>query len=328
VTDPKTINFLVTNLEANLAKHGRNESLAHAFVVNNLNLEASQAVEFGATEIVADSVRDLRVQADGRTTHFKNITLDVADARVVTFEPSLALTLLVIISDPVISGLLLIIGLYAIVFGVSAPGHGAEIFGVIVLIIALIGIGIDVDPLAIFLILLGVAFLVVEVYNPGFGAFGAGGIVAIVLGTILLAPIRPPEFVVAPDYQVTVLLLLIIPTAAVGVFLLFALYKVLEARRREPVFGGMLGKEAKTVDAIGPAQEGYVMYEAELWKATAVEEIPAEETVYIHERDGPVLTVGREPPVAETVKVPIWRRLLPRRRSGAEGAGGTRENRP
>ena len=316
VTDPKTINFLVTNLAANLAKHGRNTSLAHEFVVNNLNLEASQAVRHGATEIVAESLEDLLAQADGRTTVFKGVTLDLAGARVVEFSPSLGLSIRNFISNPLISGLLLIIGLYAIIFGVASPGVGAEVFGVIVLIIALIGLGLDIDPLAIILILIGVVFLLAEIYTPGFGVFGVGGIIAVVLGTILLAPIRPPDFVVAADYQVTLIILLLVPTAAFGAFLLFAMYKVLQVRRRPPVLRGLIGQEAQTQDAIGPETEGYVRYEAELWKATAAEEIGADETVFIHSRDGPVLTVAREPPVTLEAKVPFWRRLIPQWRPG------------
>jgi membrane-bound serine protease (ClpP class) len=311
VTENKTINFLVTKLEQNMLKHGRNESLATEFVVRNLNLGAEEALEAGAIELLADDLRDLLVEADGLTTVDKGITLDLAGAKIRYYEPSLALQILSIISNPLIAGLLLIIGIYAIIFGVSAPGHGAEVFGIIALVVALVGLGLDVDPLAIFLIILGVAFLVVEVFAPGFGAFGAAGIVAIVLGTIFLAPIRPPEFAVSPEYQVGILAALLVPTAVVGGFLLFAMYKILQVRRRKPVFGGtMIGETAETVDPLGPDEKGYVMYEGELWQAVAEESIAEKETVYIHARDGPILTVGTEPPAPPEEKPPLWRRLL------------------
>jgi membrane-bound serine protease (ClpP class) len=313
VEEAKIINFLVENLAANMAKQGRNASLAERFVVDNLNLQADAALERGAIELVATDIRDLLAKADGRTTVLKGVTLDVAGATIVRFEPSLRLRVLSVLSNPFIAGLLLIIGLYALIFGVSAPGHGAEVFGVIAIVLALVGLGLSVDPLAIFLILLGVAFLLVEVFTPGFGVFGAAGIVSVLVGTLFLAPIRPPEFVVSRDYQIALLVALLIPTAAVGTFLLFALYKVLQVRRRKPVWSGMVGETARTVDPVGPEGEGYVMYEGELWLARSEEPIPPEAEVYIHAKDGPVLFVAREPPPPPE-KRSLWRRWWPRGR--------------
>ncbi len=75
----------------------------------------------------------------------------------------------------------------------------------------------------------------------------------------------------------------------------------------------MIGEEAETVDPVGPEEKGYVMYDSELWQAVAPESIPPKEKVFIHKREGPLLTVARqapEPPPPE----PFWRQLIPRRR--------------
>ncbi len=296
VDDEKVINNIVTKLRTALAFHGRNESLADAFVRENLNLEASDALRAGAIEIVADDVDDLLAQADGVETHYKAVLLDVSLAEVRVEDPSLRLRALVIITDPVIASILLLLGIYGIIFGISTPGHGAEIFGTIAIVLGLIGLGFAVNLVAIFLLVLGVALLIVEIATPSFGAVGTGGIIAIVLGTLFLAPIRPPEVLITQEQQLLILLLLTVPTAVVGAFLLFALLKVLQARRAKPFHDQLVGGVAEVVDLLGPEAKGYVRYEGELWRATAAEELQPEERVYILEREGSLLRVGREPP--------------------------------
>ena len=70
-------------------------------------------------------------------------------------------------------------------FFVEAPGHGAEVAGIIVVLLALIGLGFSVDPIALLLIIVGVVLLILEAKHPGFGAFGVGGIIAIAISDTL-----------------------------------------------------------------------------------------------------------------------------------------------
>jgi len=325
VTDEKIMNAVIGVLHEQMVLHGRDRNvtiggqtmpLSEWFVRENLNLNATQAQSYGATELVASTVSAFLLQADGRTTAYKGLTLDVAGAEVVTFSASARVGLLSILSDPLISSLLLILGIYLIIFGLSAPGHGAEIAGIIVLLLALIGLGFSVDPIALFLIALGIVLIIIELKAPGFGAFGVGGIVAIAIGAIFLAPLRPPRFYVSPDYQLLFLISLLIPTAALGAFLLFALYKVLEIRRRTPTVGVMVGETATAVDPIKAGERGYVMYHGELWQAIPAEDLAPEQKVYIHAVDGIVLRVstGRPPaPARRPSPVGLLRRLFRRK---------------
>ncbi|MFA5895789.1 MAG: nodulation protein NfeD [Thermoplasmata archaeon] len=319
VTDAKIINYVVEKLEEQMRLHGRNESLARRFVEDNWNLNATDARDLGATEIVARTIEDFLARAHGRNvivgtggTVYKNLTLDVAGATLVSFSPSARVAFLAVLSDPLVSSLLLILGIYTLIFGLSAPGHGAEIAGVILLLLALIGLGFSVDPVALFLIVLGVALIIIELKTPGFGAFGVGGIVAMVLGAVFLAPLRPPQFVVSPEYQVLFLVALLVPTAAFGGFLLFAVYKVMEIRRRKPTIGAMVGEPATVVDPIRAGEKGYVMHRGELWQALPAEDVAKDETVFIHAVDGITLRVSRSaPPVAaKPALASRFRRLL------------------
>lgn len=319
VTDEKIVNAIVESLRVKMAVHllpDRNESLAAEFVVDNLNLDGVGAVQRGAAEYVALDVASFLGQADGDRVLVeqagavvKDFTLSLAGAEVVPFSPSIRVRFLDVLTDPLVASLLLILGIYALIFGLSAPGYGGEIAGTILVLLALIGLGFSVDPIAIFLFVLGIILIIVELKTPGFGVLGIGGILMIIIGAVFLAPLRPPEFFVSPDYQIFFLVALLTPTASFGGFLLFALYKVVQIRRRKPTIGAMIGETVRVVDPIGPGSKGYVMYHGELWQATADEPMRVDEAGYIHEVDGIVLRVARSPPPAP-VSTPPGRQLL------------------
>ncbi len=305
VTDPKIINAVVTAISEELALHNRPIDLASAFVVDNLNLNATQAQSRGATELVAPSAAEFATSASGRRvivqsngTVYKDFTLNTAGAEIVPFSSSSRVSLLRVLSDPLVSSLLLILGIYLVIFGISAPGHGAEIAGVIVLLLALIGLGFSVDPIALLLFIVGVVLIIVEVKTPGHGVFGIGGIIAIILAAAFLAPLRPPRFVVSPDYQLYFLAALLTPTGFFGGFLLFAMYKVQQVRHRTPIVGEMIGLPAIVKDGLRPGEKGYVTHRGELWQAVSDENLPAESKAYIRAVDGIVLRVASAPPAS------------------------------
>jgi membrane-bound serine protease (ClpP class) len=317
ITDSKVIEFVVAKLEEQMSLHGRNVSLARRFVVDNWNLNATEAQRLRATELVAASVPDLLAQADGRQvlvqsdgTTYKNVTLSLANAEIVPFAPSLRVVLVGLLSDPLLASLLLILGIYLVVFGLSAPGYGAEVAGVILILLALIGLGFSVNPIAILLLVIGIVLLIVELKTPGFGVFAIAGIIMIVLAAIFLAPIRPPDFVVSPGYQTLFLVSLLVPTGTFGGFLLLALSKVIVLRLRRPLVGEIVGETATATDPIPPGGRGFVQHRGELWQATSTEDIPAGATVYVANVDGITLTVSRTPP--EVAAVRTWRDRLPR----------------
>ncbi|MCJ7443624.1 MAG: ATP-dependent Clp protease proteolytic subunit [Methanotrichaceae archaeon] len=129
INDSKIINAIVALIEENARKHDRNTTAAEEFVVSNMNLNAEEAKKYGVIEYISPSPEDLLDQING--TSFKNTTLLTADSELQYFQPPLNLQLQRFFSDPMIAGLLLMIGLYAIIFGLSSPGIGAEALGVI-----------------------------------------------------------------------------------------------------------------------------------------------------------------------------------------------------
>ncbi|MFQ5553237.1 MAG: NfeD family protein, partial [Thermoplasmata archaeon] len=203
------------------------------------------------------------------------------------------------------------LGIYGVIFGISTPGVGAEIFGIIAIALGLVGLGFSVNLVSLFLIGLGVALLIVEIATPSFGVVGAGGIISLVLGTIFLAPIAPPTVLITAEEQLRILLILLVPTAVFGAFLLFAMYKVLQARRAKP-FHRMIGEQAEAIDGLKPGEKAYVRFEGEMWRAESGEEVAEGEAVYILAKDGRTLTVSKSPPGTADLAAATIQGFIPR----------------
>jgi membrane-bound serine protease (ClpP class) len=290
VNDSKTINAVVALIEEKARAHGRNATAAREFVLSNLNLNAEQAREYGVIEYVSTDPEDLLRQMNGSLT--KNTTLITAGAAVEHFSPSLNLQLQKILSDPMIAGLLMLIGLYALIFGLSSPGIGAEIFGVIALALGLIGLGFDVNLGALFLLLLGLGLILAELHSHSFGILAIAGLICVITGSVLFVPTSFPQWYVPGSYQQSMALALILPSLILGGFLSFALYKVARVRFAQPVIGRFAGEEAEALDRLDPA--GYVLFQGEYWRAEAEVAVEKGEKVVVVAKDGSVLKVRRK----------------------------------
>ncbi len=288
IQEEKIINAVVALAEDKAKEHGRNVTAANEFVTKNLNLNAEQAKDTNVIEVVSPSIEELLTKIDGMTV--KGRVLRTSGAAFSYYSPSLRLSILNILSNPILAALLLLVGIYALVFGLTSPGYGAEIFGVISISLGLIGLGFAINVAAIFLIILGVALLLFELHISTFGLIGLAGVICVVLGSILLVPIGYPRMY-SFEFQGTLLVSLITPAVVFGIFLAFAIYKVIRIRMQKPVMGQIIGDTAETIDAINPAGTGYVRYQGEYWLARSEEHIEPKIKVVITGKDGPVLIV-------------------------------------
>ena len=291
IEDEKIINALVKFSVTTASKHGRNETFAEEVITKNKNLDAQEAFEAGVIEYLAPSISYLLSQTNGQVV--KGKVLRTGSSSIENYEPPLSLALLGLISNPILSSLLLTIGIYGIIFGISSPGAGAEVFGIIAIVLGLIGTGFNINVGAIFLILVGIGLLILEIKIPGFGIFGFAGLISLIIGSILLIPMGG-ENIYTPEFRRLLTLTVVAPTVVFGLFLVFAIYKVSEIRKKKPVIGSIIGDNARTIDPLGPGKSGFVRYSGEYWQARSDEEIEAKEEVEIIGKEREVLLVKRK----------------------------------
>ncbi|MBU4222122.1 MAG: nodulation protein NfeD [Euryarchaeota archaeon] len=288
IKEEKIINAIVALAREKAKQHGRNESAAEQFITANLNLDAEEAKEMKVIEVIASDIEDLLVKVDGMTVKGKVLKTSGVEYRY--HSPSMRLMIMSTLSNPILASLLLFIGIYSLIFGLTSPGYGAEIFGVIALSLGLIGLGFSINVTGLFLIAFGIGLILFELHISTFGIFGVAGIACVALGSILLVPTGYPNMY-SPEFQTSLLISLFIPAVILGGFLALGIYKVMEIRRKRPVIGEILGDTAKTIDAITPDGTGYVRYQGELWLAKSRENIEPGMKVVIRGKDGSVLVV-------------------------------------
>ncbi len=289
VNDSKTTNAIVALIREKARSQGRNETAAEEFVLSNLNLNAEQAKEYGVIEHIAASPEELLGQING--SRAKNLTLNTTAARIEDFEMPLNLRLLRALSDPTLAGILMLVGLYALIFGLSSPGLGSEALGIVALAMGLIGLGFNVNVGAIFLILLGLGLILAELHSHSFGILALAGLACVMVGSILFVPTSFPEWYVPGGYQRSMAMAIILPSLILAAFVAFAMYKVAKARFAPLASGRLVGETAEALDRLD--REGYVLFQGEYWLAEAEEPVDKGERVVILAKEGERLKVRR-----------------------------------
>jgi membrane-bound serine protease (ClpP class) len=295
INDSKTINALVEWLQERATMYGRNATLAKEFITKNRNINATEAKKLGAVEFVSPTIDQLLIDIDGTniSTISGNRTLNTKNADQIQFYPSFKIQILKLISNPILTSLLLLLGIFALIFGISSPGYGAEVFGVIAILLSLIGSGFALSTLSIIFIIIGCLLLIIEIFvTPGFGIIGIGGIISLIIGSIFLIPSYPTrEWLISSDYMIDALVVSLVVILLIAIFFVFLLYKIMEIRKKKTVIGTFIGEKAKTIDLITPSKTGYVRYKGEYWLARSDMTIEPNTKVVIVGKDETTLMV-------------------------------------
>jgi membrane-bound serine protease (ClpP class) len=268
--ETKFVNAIVAKLVTLAELHGRNSTQVARFVTDNDNLTPEKALKNHVIEAIAESPEDLLTKAHGvkvRTLEGGEVTLDTTDARLIKYEPSLRVSLLRILSDPIVSTMFLSIGVLALILGLSSPGFGAEVLGASLLILGLIGQGFDVNWAALALMGIGAGLLVFELHVHGFGIIGVGGVIVLAVGMALLVaqPVNPTLVPISHTNEIIATLsMLLIPFAGLFGFLMYKAYKATKLKR---VITKYPTGKGRAVDDISPDKVGYVVIGGEYWKA-------------------------------------------------------------
>jgi len=298
VNDSKRINALTKWIETRASMHGRNQTIAAKFITENLNLNETQAKSYGVIEYVSSSVTQLLDDIDGLmvTTSAGNVTLQTKGAEQLQHLPSLKVQILKVISNPTLTSLLLMLGIFALIFGISSPGFGAEVFGVVAILLSLVGSGFAVSTLGIIFIVVGCLLLIIEIFvTPGFGVIGIGGTICLVMGSIFFIPSYSTyslkKWMITMDPLNDIIILLAVVGLLLAIFFVFLLYKVIQIRKKKAAVGTFVGEKAKTIDRITPDKPGYIRFKGEYWQATSDTTIEPNTKVIVVDKDGSTLIV-------------------------------------
>ena len=260
----KTINDAAAYIQSLAQLRGRNQEWAEKAVREAASLTASEALELNVIDIVATSMADLLQQIDGREVlvQGQKRTLQTAGLPINLLEPDWRNRLLSVITNPNIAYILMLIGIYGLMFEFSNPGSIVPgTIGAICLLLALYAFQLlPINYAGMALILLGVALMVAEAYEPSFGVLGIGGLTAFVIGSVILMDTD------APGFGIDISVIITFAITSVLVFVV-AIGMALKARRR-PVVSGL----EELVDGIATViedfdQQGKVTIHSEIWNA-------------------------------------------------------------
>ena len=295
ITDSKIINALTKWIETRAEIYNRNQTIAAKFITENLNLNATLAKKYGIIEHVSPSIDQLLQDINGTIVPTSKglVTLNTKNAKQIRYSPSLKILFMKFFSNPILASLLLMLGIFALIFGISSPGFGAEVFGVIAILLALVGSGFAISTLSIIFIIIGCLLLLIEIFaTPGFGVIGIGGIICLLIGSIFLVPsYSTTKWAISMDWINEAIIVLVVAAVLIAAFFAFLLYKVIQIRKKKAVVGTFIGEKAKTIDRITPDTHGYVRFKGEYWQATSDTIIEPNTKVIIIEKDESTLVV-------------------------------------
>jgi len=265
----KLENFSVSYIEAIAAKRNRNVEWAKSAVRESASIPADKALELKVIDIIAKDLSDLQRQLDGRVVEGKE--LKTARAEVVEIAMSASETIFQLLWRPEVMFVLMLIAIYGIIGELSTPGAILPgVAGVIALVLVLYMAAIlPINVTGLVFIGLAFALFVFDAFAPTHGVLTVGGIVAFLIGSLMLFDRSDPLFRLSLAY--------IIPaTIVTALFFIFVVAKGLRAQFL-PIKAGketMLGKTVAAstqIDSTG----GKVFVEGEYWNA--VSDTPVEQ---------------------------------------------------
>jgi membrane-bound serine protease (ClpP class) len=276
-------------------ERGRNAEWAERAVRSSVSATEREAVKLKIVDLVAENIPDLLAKVDGRTvkTAKGSVTLQTKDAPVKKIEIRFRDRFLALITDPNVAYILMMVGVLGIFFELSNPGAILPgVLGGISLILAFFAFqSLPINWAGLLLILFGIVLLIAEIKVVSHGILTIGGVIAMLLGSMMLYD--APEAGSALRISWWVIVPAVGSTAGLVVF---ALSYGMRALYRTPTTGipGMVGETAVARTPLAP--DGQVAVQGELWRAVAQDgPVAVGEAVTIVGVDGLTLTVAKAP---------------------------------
>jgi membrane-bound serine protease (ClpP class) len=270
-------------------KRDRDSQAAESAVRESRSFTDREALEKRLIEIIARDEADLLAQADGRTVmrfDGSKIVLRTANEKQVDIIPTFRQRLLMWLVDPRIAFVLFALGMLCIYLEFQHPGLIAPgVTGAVAIVLALYGFHmLPINVTGVLLIVLALGLFVLEAKVQSFGVLGFGGILAGVIGSLMLIDVPNPEL----RLPLRLVLAVVIPFALIMIVMVRLAFR---ARRTKIASGpdGMIGLKGYAETPIEP--EGRVFVHGELWRARSKVKIATGEGVRITGVDGLTLEV-------------------------------------
>jgi membrane-bound serine protease (ClpP class) len=267
---------------------GRNAEWAERAVREAVSLPASEALKLKAIDLVAADFDDLLKQLDGRVVKMdgQTLTLDTRNALVERVSPDWRSRLLAVIGDPSIAYILMLLGIYGLIYEFANPGMlFPGVVGGICLLLALFALQVmPISYAGLALMILGIVLMISEAFAPSFGALGLGGIVAFIIGSVMLIDTDLPGYGIPWA--------LIVPVAlASGLFSFFVAGMALKARKRPVVTGAeeLIGARGEILEDM--EREGWARVHSEQWRVISSVPLKRGSPVRVRARHDLVLEV-------------------------------------
>ena len=287
--EKKVINDAIAYIKSLAELNERNITWAIEAVKEAKSISAEDALRYGVIDLMADDINELLRKLEGRsvTVSGKNIILRTEDAVIQTFEPDWKIKFLSVITDPNIAYILLIVAIYGIFFELMNPGAiFPGVIGMLSGVIALYALNmIPFNYAGLLLIILGIAFMVAEVFITGFGILGIGGVFAFAFGSLLLFDAD------TLGSGVSIPLIIAFSLVSLG-FFIFVLQFLIRSRSVKIVTGvdEMIGATAEVLEL---NEKGYrVRCHGEIWYADSNSVLEIGQKVRVESLSGLVLHVN------------------------------------
>jgi membrane-bound serine protease (ClpP class) len=286
----KVVNDAVAYIRGLAELRGRNADWAEQAVRGAASLTASAALEQKVIDLVARDLPDLLARVDGREVRLDDRTVKLAtrDLVAVNVKPDWRTELLAVITNPTVAYGLMLIGIWGLLLEGYNPGAVLPgVVGSICLLVALFAFQIlSVNYAGLALLVLGTAMIIAEFFFPTYGSLGAGGVVAFIVGSLILFDTDVPGMHIARS--------LIAAIATVGALVIAGIVYLATRSQRRPVATGAQGMVGDLAEVVADfTGKGRVRYGGELWNARSSAALRAGDMARIVKVEG--LTLWIEP---------------------------------
>lgn len=284
----KAVNDAAAYIRSLAQINGRNAEWAEQAVREGVSLSAEEAKKLKVINDIAKDTTDLLQKMDGQTVTLHGVanTISTQNLQLEQVPHDWKYAFLNFVTNPNIAYLLFLIAIYGLFFEFSSPGMILPgVAGVIALLLVLYAFQLmPINYTGLTLIMLGVVFMILEIYISSFGALGIGGVIAFVLGSVLLFDVNDPHYKLA-------LTLIFIMSALTLLFFLTVLNLAIRSHKKQVVTGqeGLIGSEGTVLSMMN--RQIVVQVLGEVWEAETIRPVVEGDKVKIIAVNGLKLTV-------------------------------------